>query len=268
MLSIEEIRAVFKQHYFDGMGSVLEDDVKFLCDLIQHSQPKKCFEAGVASGMSTTFLLKALAKLGSERELVSVDISKQYYADRSKQVGYVVDAELPQIGCEFGLHFNCWSGDIQKLSGGDKFDFVFIDAHHSHPWPTLDTMLVLPFVNPGTWIAHHDIALKDRPGFARETGPFNVYEAFAEPKKRSQAEVPNIGAFQITGSHGDYQDILLSSLEQNWTVSGVIKASFYNRIFEMLDQFYSRSFATHVRQQIESHNQRIETIRKNKSKSK
>ena len=80
MLSFEEIDAVLREHYFDGMGCVSQGDARFLCDLIQESQPTKCFEVGVASGMSTTFLLKALAKTGPERELVSVDISSQYYA--------------------------------------------------------------------------------------------------------------------------------------------------------------------------------------------
>ena len=97
MLSFDEIDAVFQQHYFDGMGCVSHGDARFLCDLIQESQPTKCFEVGVASGMSTAFLLKALAKLGPERELVSVDISSQYYADRTKQVGYVVDLAIPEL---------------------------------------------------------------------------------------------------------------------------------------------------------------------------
>ena len=116
MLSPEEIEPVFQQHFFEGMGAVTRDDVKFLCELIQQSQPTKCFEVGVASGMSTTFLLMALAKLGSDRELISVDISRQYYADRTKQVGYVVDSAIPKLGCKFGLHFNHWSADIETFA--------------------------------------------------------------------------------------------------------------------------------------------------------
>lgn len=264
MLSLDEIDEVFQQHYFDGMGAVSSYDAKFLCDLIEGSRPTKCFEVGVASGMSTTFLLKALAKVGSDRQLISVDISGQYYADRTKQVGYVVDLAIPELGCKFGLHFNHWSADAEMFSTDGKFDFVFIDAHHSHPWATLDTMLVLPFVNPDSWIAHHDIALKDIPRFAKETGPFNVYEAFPSPKKKSKFDKQNIGAFQVTGNHRDYEDCLLASLAQEWTVSGLIKESFYNRIFEMVERFYSGSFAKQVRMQIETHNQKIAALRKAK----
>jgi len=261
MLSTEEIDGVFGEYYFDGMGAVSRYDAQFLCDLIQEGQPKKCFEVGVASGMSTTFILKALAKIGEESELVSVDISQQYYADRSKSVGYVVDAAIPKLGCKFGLHFNHWSADVEKFGADEKFDFVFIDAHHSHPWATIDTMLVLPFVKPGAWIAHHDIALKDIPRFASETGPFHVYEAFPQPKRKSQFENQNIGAFQITGKHRDYEDQLLASLAHRWTVSGVIKESFTNRIFEMVERFYSAPFAADVRSQVEAHNKKIVTAR-------
>ncbi len=257
MLSLDEIDLVFHQYYFDGMGAVSRYDAKFLCDLIEESRPGKCFEIGVASGMSTTFLLKALANIGPDCELVSVDISQQYYADRTKEVGYVVDEAIPELGCKYGLHFHHWSADAEKFGADEKFDFVFIDAHHSHPWATLDTILVLPFVKLGAWIAHHDIALKDIPKFASETGPFNVYEAFSAPKKKSQFENQNIGAFQVEGSHRDYEAQLLASLAQEWTVSGVIKESFYNRIYEIVERFYSAEFAAQVRTQIEAHNKKI-----------
>ena len=254
MLSFDEIDAVFKAHYFDGMGCVSHGDASFLCDLIRESQPTKCFEVGVASGMSTAFLLQALAKLGPERELVSVDISSQYYADRTKKVGYVVDLAIPELGCKFDLQFNRWSADAETFCQDGKFDFVFIDAHHSHPWATLDTMLVLPFVKPGTWIAHHDIALKDIPRFAHETGPFHVYEVFDQPKKKSQLERQNIGAFRIDDEHRDYEETLLASLAQEWTVSGVIKESFHNRICELTERYYSEAFAKEVRHLIKAHN--------------
>ena len=249
------------------MGAVTRGDVMFLCELIQQSKPTKCFEVGVASGMSTTFLLMALAKLGKDRELVSVDISQQYYADRTKQVGYVVESAIPKLGCKFGLHFNHWSADAENFAADGKFDLVFIDAHHSHPWATLDTMLVLPFVKPGTWIAVHDIALKDIPRFAKETGPFNVYEAFPTPKKKSQQENQNIAAFQVNGNHRDYEEHLLASLVQEWTVSGMIKQSFYDRIFETTEKYYSDPFAKEIRSLIEAHNQII-MARRQKNKAK
>lgn len=261
MLTLSEIDQVFDRYYFDGMGAVSRYDAQFLCELIAASRPTKCFEVGVASGMSTTFILKALAKIGQDCELVSVDISRQYYADRTKQVGYVVDAAISNLGCKYSLHFNHWSADAETFGADEKFDFVFIDAHHGHPWATLDTMLVLPFVKPGAWIAIHDIALKDIPRFATQTGPFHVFEAFPAPKKKSQFDTQNIGAFQVTEPHRDYESVLLASLAQPWTVSGVIKESFSKRIFEMVERFYSAEFASAVGALIEAHNRKIESAR-------
>ena len=140
MLNNEEIYQVYSQYYLKDMGAVSIGDVQFLCDLIEESKPTKCFEVGVASGMSTVFILKALAKLGPERELISVDISKDYYFDKTKQVGYIVDSALPQPGCKFNLYFHQWSGDAETHGSDDKFDYVFIDAHHGQPWPTIDAM--------------------------------------------------------------------------------------------------------------------------------
>lgn len=264
MLDRDEIDDVFDQFYFDGMGAVSRDDARFLCDLIAGSRPAKCFEVGVASGMSTTLILKALAKIGQDRSLVSVDISRQYYADRTKQVGYVVDAAISELGCNFQLHFNHWSADAETFGSDEKFDFVFIDAHHGHPWATLDTMMVLPFVKRGTWIAIHDIALKDIPRFASQTGPFHLYEAFPAPKKKSQCERQNIGAFQVTLPYADYEAYLLASLAQPWTLSGVIKESFAGRILEMAERSYSPPFAHTLQTLLESHNRKIEAARLSK----
>ena len=125
-------------------------------------------------------------------------------------------------------------------------------------------MLVLPFVTPDTWIAVHDLALKDIPRFARETGPFNVYESFPAPKQKSQLENQNIGAFQIAGSHRDYEEYLLASFAKEWTVSGVVKESFTKRIFEMTERFYSDSFAKQIRLQIDAHNHAVMDRRKSK----
>ena len=267
MLSRKEINDVYQQHYIEGMGSVSISDAEFLCDIIKESQPTKCFEVGVASGMSTQFLLMALARLGPERELVSVDISQQYYFDPTKQVGYIVDLALPQPGCKFNLHTHQWAGDAETYGADEKFDYVFIDAHHGQPWPTIDAMLILPFVKPGTWIIFHDIALINNPKYSTMTGPFFAYDSFPGTKKKSQDEKQNIGAIQITENYRDYEDYLLASMANEWTLSGVLTERFSKRIFEMTERYYSESFAKQIRSQIETENQKIAAQQKSQQAS-
>ena len=254
MLTQTEINDTYKQHVFKGMGSVNQGDVMFLCQMLELVQPQKCLEVGVASGMSTTFLLKGLERISADCELISVDIGEQFYADDSKAVGFVIQDAVPNPQCKFQLHTKHWSADAEKFSTDGKFDFVFIDAHHSHPWATLDTMMVLPFVNSGAWIAHHDIALAKIPEYANETGPVNVYEAFGEPKRISEFENQNIGAFQVSGNHQDYEDVLRHSLDIQWTLGAEIHEGFYARIFNLVQKHYSDDFASYIRTKIEYHN--------------
>jgi hypothetical protein len=204
--------------------------------------------------MSTTFLLKALERISSDCELISVDIGEQFYAVKNKPVGFVIQDAVPNPQVKFQLHKKHWAVDAEKFSADGKFDFVFIDAHHSHPWATLDTMMVLPFVNSGAWIAHHDIALAEIPEYASETGPVNVYNAFGEPKRKSEFENQNIGAFQFSGNYRDYEPILRKSLDLQWTLGPEIHEGFYTRIFHLVERHYSNEFALYIRRKIESHN--------------
>ena len=254
MLTKQEINKVYQENYIPNMGSVSQGDALFLCQMLDLSRPTKCFEVGVASGMSTTFLLKSLEQISANSELISVDVEEQYYADKTKPTGYVLKNTVPNPQCKFQLLTKNWSADAEQLSADGKFDFVFIDALHVHPWPTIDTMMVLPFVKPETWIAHHDIALSAIAQFSNMTGPVNLFNAFPEPKRASELEIKNIGAFQVSGNHRDYEDVIRKSLEKEWTSSS-IGDRFLPRILDVVERFYSDDFAGYVRQKIESHNQ-------------
>ena len=93
-------------------------------------------------------------------------------------------------------------------------------------------------------------------------GPFHAYDSFPGTKKKSQVEKQNIGAIQITENYRDYEDYLLASMANEWTLSGDLTQWYYKRIFEMTEKYYSESFAKQIRSQIEAHNQKIEDQRK------
>ena len=255
MLTQQEIGEVFQQHYIPDMGCVNQGDAMFLCQILDSTRPEKCFEVGVASGMSTTFLLRSLERISANSELISVDVEEQYYADKTKPTGYVVTKTVPNPKCKFRLLTENWSADAEQLSADGKFDFVFIDALHVHPWPTIDTMMVLPFVKPGTWIVHHDIAISSTPQYSKMTGPINLLNAFPEPKRTSELdEMKNIGGFQVSGNHRDYEDAIRKSLENEWTLNWVIGDRFLPRILDVAERFYSDDLAVYVRHKIELHN--------------
>jgi predicted O-methyltransferase YrrM len=246
MLETSEIQETIRRHHFKGMGAVSEYDVRFLCDLIDKYRPRNVFELGVASGMSTTFLLRSLERVSNKCMLYSVDFGENYYVDPSKKVGYLVNEIIPNPGCQFELHRGCWAGDAERILGGQKLDLVFIDANHMHPWPTIDTMLLMPLTTPDAIVAHHDIALHTKPGHEHGIGPFNVFDEFPQPKFVSPCEQKNIGAFQLANSLAEYESILLRALEKPWTITNPMGARLTKRINECVACHYSPSFAASV----------------------
>ena len=65
MLEAAEIHEIVRKHHFAGMGAVSEFDIRFLCELVAKYRPMNVFELGVASGMSTSFLLRALERISN-----------------------------------------------------------------------------------------------------------------------------------------------------------------------------------------------------------
>ena len=182
MLETSEIRETIRQHHCEGAGDVSRFVVRFLCDLIDKFRPSNVFQLGVASGMSSTFLLRALERVSNRCMLYSVDIGEHCGADPTRKVGYLIAEAIPNPGCRFELHRGCWAGDAERILGGHKLDLVSVDADQLHPWPTIDTLLLMPLTSPNAVFAHHDIALHKNPGHEHSTGPFNVFDEFPQPK--------------------------------------------------------------------------------------
>ena len=65
----------------------------------------------------------------------------------------------------------------------NSVDFCFIDASHAHPWPTLDTLCVLPFLRPGAMIVHHDLQLYSSRSNPVGVGPKMLFDQIL-PRER------------------------------------------------------------------------------------
>ena len=206
-------------------GGIGVDDAGFLLSLLETSNPAHVLEIGVASGKSTLMLLRMLEKTSPKTTLVSVDLAAEYFADKSKPVGYLVTENyqtppanwrlLTQVGAmNFASH-----PEILRLDQNSRYGFVFIDANHAHPWPTLDALCVLPFCVPGAWIAFHDINLPliwwvgDYPCFGAvhvvQNWPLDVVISDETP-------IPNIGAIRLSDTANHDAARLIAALEQPW----------------------------------------------------
>ena len=222
-----------------AVGHIAPADARFLLTLLETANPSHVLEIGVASGTSTLMLLRMLEKISPSTTLVSVDIASEYYADQSKPVGYFVTESYSTPPANWRLVTRVGAMDFAAhpdLQGSDQnrhYDFVFIDAHHGHPWPTLDALCVLPFSMPGSWIAFHDINLPllgDWPYFGAvhmiTDWPLDVLISEETP-------IPNTGAIRLSDAADNDAARLLAVLDRPWDCG--------------LDLYHSTRIAAHLK---------------------
>ncbi|MCL6283608.1 class I SAM-dependent methyltransferase [Ruegeria sp. 2012CJ41-6] len=145
----------FNARWAPQMGSIDGHDVSFLAALFGQHEPRQIVEIGCASGLSTS-VLAMLAQRNGSASIASFDTAHQFYGDRSKPLGYLLNEALPHPDVSVQLFPGCDSLDVaEKIK--EPIDLCFIDALHKHPWPLVDTMVMLPLMKPGGIIVHHDL---------------------------------------------------------------------------------------------------------------
>src|SRR5204863_7491472 len=102
------------------------------------------------SGMSAAVLCYAghlASKAGTIRsrfEVATYDISPRCYFDQNHRVGDAAREILPARLLEFIRFRNpANSADVARDYRQARLRFLFIDAMHRHPWPTLDLLTTL-----------------------------------------------------------------------------------------------------------------------------
>lgn len=135
-----------------------DNDIRFLVDLIRKYKPKNVLEIGVSAGGSSYYILRELKK---NSKLTSIDTSKTYYRDSSKEAGFVVEQLMGIMPPERWTKYFGYDiiEIIDQLRAGKPFDFVLIDADHVLPSEFLSFLAVLPLTKKGTPIILHDIFL-------------------------------------------------------------------------------------------------------------
>lgn len=106
-------------------GCIGDDMADFLYEQAHIWDIKKSVEIGVASGIGSLIILEAGSK-----EHHGIDINQNFYIENKFPTGAVVLNRK-----NFHLHI----GKIIVIAKNlPKFNFVYIDADHRHPWPTID----------------------------------------------------------------------------------------------------------------------------------
>ena len=208
-------------------GTISKNDAQFLFEMIVRTGARRILEIGVASGVSTAFISRALsALLPDGGHLHSFDAIDYFYANKDKKCGAFVEESfgfVPQ-NVKFSLGVSS-SAIAQKQRGEPLFDFAFVDANHNHPWPCIDMFSVIEVTRPGAWVALHDINLPHlHNGQFPTWGPNYLYNSWPGEKMAASSGtvvegkgmMPNIGAIRLFDDRAKSIDAVIKCLGTEW----------------------------------------------------
>ena len=208
-------------------------DAQFLYDMVACTRPRRMIEIGVASGVSTAVLLRALADIGPVADdagprLHSFDILPKCYFDDSRATGAAVDDMTPEFRHGVQMHLGKTAVDAARLFAADPVDLAFIDGDHRHPCPIVDLLTLLPALKPGAWVILHDIdlpaaALRYEAMFNTKVdwhhaGAQRLYDHWPWEKFRGEGDGRNIGAVRIPADHAVTRDDFRALIDLPWEV--------------------------------------------------
>src|SRR5581483_656297 len=189
------------------------------------SAPRRVVEIGTASGFSTATLAHALrfaAKAGLVKRdfaIVSYDVSPVLYYDASRQVGDAAREILPSdLLKQLAFRNPAMAIDVRKDFERDSIDFLFLDGHHGHPWPTLDLIATLDELRAGAVVVMHDVNL---PVLHPHTtwGAKHAFDDLDLDKDVDPSDDANIGSFVVPRNKARLRDQLLTILyDHRWEI--------------------------------------------------
>lgn len=202
----------------------------FLCGLIRQERPKKILEIGVSSGATTAVLLECVSVLDLEAEIYSIDLAEDYYYDRSKKIGYVLDGYDMSSQDRPRPSHTLFTGAYaaERLDAiGDGIDLLILDTVHRLPGEILDFLACYPYMSQGGMVVLHDIVLNHWGNSDSEISMnahmyatkvlFDVVVADKFIDIDEEGALSNIAAYKINDHTSGYIDSLFSALSLTWT---------------------------------------------------
>lgn len=184
----------------------------FIKGLIEEYKPKNILEIGTAASWAAYYMLDEAIKYDNNVKLTSIDAFDILYFDNSKKVGAAFFEMKPDFINNWNLKNKTYPIDY-LINCNEKFDFVFIDANHKHPWACLDFLSVLPHLAKNAVVVFHDVNLNQitiglmsgerHPSGTvnfkdREKGPYILYNTLKDLMTISYDEItPNIAALEV-----------------------------------------------------------------------
>lgn len=136
----------YKQIAASSKASQGKDELEWLLKNVAAIKPKVILEIGVHQGYSLDVWRKAF----NPKILLGVDNDLHAYDSKEK----VLAADS---------HSDDTFVEVEKIVGGDRVDFLFLDGDHTYEGVKKDFLMYKALVRKGGIIAFHDAGLKDHP---------------------------------------------------------------------------------------------------------
>lgn len=200
-------------------GYIAFEDAQFLFARVLTSGADPLLEIGTASGLSTAILCHAAhavrlaGEVGDAFTIESYDIDERFYADRSRRVGDAAREMLePALLEHVTFRSPATAADVSAHHGPETLAFAFIDAAHTHPWPTLDLLTLLPTLSPGAEVVLHDINLPIARPETQHWGAKHLFDGLDVERKLGRGDPPNIGSIRVPQDKSAFREQLLAIL--------------------------------------------------------
>lgn len=203
--------------YAKSLDEIDIEQLTFAAAAIDRYKPKRIVEIGVASGWTSAFLLKMAQKHHPDAELHGIDIAEKVYFDETKTVGSALLETFPELAPFYKLHLGYSALDAgELLEDGFRADMVFIDGNHAHPWPTVDLLCMLPFIDHSIPVILHDLEYFAPGG----QGARYLFDAWAHHKDQNLdgGKPLNIGIIELSDDQSDNINSLCAALELPWQI--------------------------------------------------
>ena len=232
-----EIEAIHEKFWRPGYGSVAADEMEYFQALIAEHRPKHFLEIGTASGLSGGLISLLLEEYGGE-SFTTLDHDNTFFGDETKENGFLIDQIYQGEKIRVEKKPFTLAMDIPSL--GREFDMVFIDANHQHPYPTIDTLCVYPFLTGSRTVLHHDLKLYKTQRVPFGIGPKYFYDQVPHSlRDRSPANEGNLYSVRLTMDKDEFEDLIVDALLLPWSLRTHIIPPRITAIQELVDAHYS-----------------------------
>lgn len=167
---VEELQSKYNARYEPGWVNL--NDALFLYWLVRHQNPRVIVQTGVCNGLSSAFMVLALAKNQAQGKIYAVDLAQvfdstdPYWTTRDRCYGVVIPTGKSSgwlVPDCHQSHFSVSQGDAKRLLPElvdklDSIDLFYHDSDHTYDHMMFEFREVKRRLKPGGLVVADDIS--------------------------------------------------------------------------------------------------------------